>query len=289
MNEQVLKQRHGSVAPGAGEISVGVSDALTARIAERVGYKSVFVTGAGVTNTHLGLPDMAFLSFKELLDQVYAIRDAVSVSIAVDADTGFGNAINVGRTVRLLERAGADSITIEDQVSPKRCGHFQGKAVISAAEMVQKIKAAVDARKSPKTLIQARTDARATEGLDAALDRARAYQEAGADLLFVEAPLSLEELARIPAEVPGVHTCNMVIGGLTPILERAELARLGFARIGYANAGLQTAAAAVEAVFRHLMDHGSIRGFEGRVLSFAERQGLLNKDHFDELESRYSS
>lgn len=289
MHEISVKRRNDTLFYGAGEISVGVYDALTARIAERAGFKSFFITGAGLTNTKLGLPDMGFLSFKELLDTVFAIRDAVECDIAVDADTGFGNPVNVRRTVRELERAGANTIIIEDQVSPKRCGHFVGKAVISKEDMVQKIKAAVDARSEATTLIQARTDARAVEGLDGALDRARAYLEAGADMLFVEAPISLDELARIPKEVPGIHVCNMVIGGKTPILEREQLAGLGFAVIGYANAGLQAAVPAIDAVYRHLLTNGSIAGFEGAMMLFNDRQELLNKQFYDALDERYSS
>ncbi|QQN67166.1 oxaloacetate decarboxylase [Bradyrhizobium diazoefficiens] len=277
------------LTPGAGIVSVGVSDALTARIAEQVGYESVFVTGAGISNTHLGMPDMGFVSFKELLDQVYAIRDAISIPLGVDGDTGFGNAVNVGRTVRLLERAGASSISLEDQVSPKRCGHFAGKAVIPASEMVQKIKAALDARVSPDTLISARTDARAVEGLDRALERAQLYKEAGADTLFVESPISVDELARIPASVPGVHSCNMVIGGKTPVLERQQLADMGYATIAYANAALQASAKAIRDVFIHLKTHGSINGFEDRVLSFEERQKVVDRDHYYDLEARYAS
>lgn len=269
-------------------MSVGVSDALTARIAEQVGYEAVSITGAGFSNTYFGMPDMGFVSFKELLDLVYAIRDAVGIPLNVDADTGFGNALNVGRTVRLLERAGASIISIEDQVSPKRCGHFAGKAVISAPEMVQKIKAALDARVSADTLICARTDARAVEGMDRALERAQLYKEAGADTLFVEAPTSIEELARIPATVPGVHSCNMVVGGRTPVIERQQLADMGYATIAYANAALQASAKAIRDVFVHLKTHGSIKGFEERVLSFDERQLLVNRDHYYELEARYA-
>ena len=186
--------------PGRGTMMPGAHNALSARIMEAAGFETVLFTGAGFANTYLGVPDMGLTSLKEVVDQVAAISDAIDIPILADGDTGFGNALNARRTVRMMERAGASALLIEDQVYPKRCGHFEDKSVISKSEMVQKLKAAVDARQTGM-LILARTDARAMEGLDAAIDRARAYSEAGADLLFVEAPQSLEELARIPREL----------------------------------------------------------------------------------------
>lgn len=181
----------------------GAPNALTARILEAVGFEAVYVSGAGVSNSFLGSPDIGLLTMPEIADHVAAIRDVVDIPIVVDADTGFGNALNVQRTVRVLERAGANAIQLEDQVTPKRCGHFDGKDVIDAAEMVGKIKAAVDARVDDQLLIVARTDARAEFGLDVACDRAARYLEAGADVIFVEAPHNREELAEIPRRVPG--------------------------------------------------------------------------------------
>lgn len=275
--------------PGAGIVAVGVWDALSARIAEHVGYKYVFITGAGISNAQLGLPDMGFVSFKELLDQVYAIRDAVSIPFDVDADTGFGNAVNVGRTVRLLERAGAPSISLEDQVSPKRCGEFYGKAVISSSEMVQKIKAAVDARASEDTLIGARTDAAGVEGFDRALERAQLYKEAGADRLFVYAPATAEALTKITATVPGIHSCNMVVDGKTPVFERQQLADMGYAVIAYAGPGIGASVKGIRDAFVHLKTYGSSKGFEEHMLGFEERQRILNRDHYYELQARYAS
>ena len=176
---------------------------------------------------------------------------------------------------------------LEDQTYPKRCGHFEGKDVIPTAEMVAKLKAAVDARQDPDLMILARTDARAVEGFEAACDRARAYQEAGADFLFIEAPLTKEELLAIPRAVPGIHLCNMVIGGKTPLLPRAELAAAGYAVICYANAALQASLLAMQNVLSHLHEHGSIEGIESQLMMFAERQKVLDADKFKALEKKY--
>jgi len=215
------------------------------------------------------------------------VRDAVGIPILADADTGFGNALNARRTVQLLERAGANAIMIEDQTYPKRCGHFEGKDVIPKQEMVSKLKAAVDARVDPELMILARTDARAVEGLESALDRARSYQEAGADFLFVEAPLTKEELLAIPREVPGIHLCNMVVGGKTPLLSREELAGAGYAVICYANAALQASMLAMQEVLGHLHAKGSIAGIEAKLVSFADRQKMLDAAKYQDLEKRY--
>jgi 2-methylisocitrate lyase-like PEP mutase family enzyme len=190
--------------------------------------------------------------------------------------------------VQLLERAGANAIMIEDQTYPKRCGHFDGKDVIPRDEMVSKLKAAVDARVDPNLMFLARTDARAVEGFEAALDRARAYQEAGADMLFIEAPLTKEELLAIPRAVPGIHLCNMVVGGKTPLLPREELAEAGYAAVCYANAALQASALAMQEVLQHLHDHGSIAGIESRLMSFSDRQKMVGSREFGELERRYA-
>jgi 2-methylisocitrate lyase-like PEP mutase family enzyme len=273
---------------GAGHIMPGVANALAARVVEQAGHKMMMVSGAAVANTYLGMPDIGLVSVTELASHVMAIRDAVDLPLLVDADTGFGNAINTRRTVKLLERSGANAIMLEDQTYPKRCGHFEGKDVIPRAEMVAKLKAAVDARVDPDLMILARTDARAVEGFEAALDRARAYQEAGADFLFVEAPLTKEELLAIPREVPGIHLCNMVIGGKTPLLPREELAAAGYAVICYANAALQASLLAMQGVLEHLNEKGSIAGIEDKLMMFAERQKMLDADKFKELEKRYA-
>ena len=276
------------LVPGAGHLMPGVANALAARVVEAAGYDMMMVSGAAVANTYLGVPDLGLVSVTELAGHVAAIRDVVSIPLLVDADTGFGNAINTRRTVKLLERAGANAIMLEDQTYPKRCGHFEGKEVVPRAEMVSKLKAAVDARVDGDLMILARTDARAVEGFEAALDRARAYQEAGADFLFIEAPLTREELLAIPREVPGIHLCNMVIGGKTPLLPRAELAAAGYSVICYANAALQASLLAMEEVLRHLHEEGSIAGAEGKLMMFAERQQVLDAEHYKALEKRYA-
>src|SRR5262245_21394678 len=186
------------LVPGAALLLPGVSNALAARVVADLGFSAAYVTGAGIANTYLGIPDNGLLTLTELVEHVAAIREVFPGPLVVDADTGFGYAVNVTRTIRLLERAGADALQIEDQVFPKRCGHFSGKDVIHAAQMVSKVKVAVDARRDPDLLIIARTDAIAVEGYDAAIARAIAYRDAGADITFVEAPTSIEQIADIP-------------------------------------------------------------------------------------------
>ncbi len=273
---------------GAGHIMPGAANALAARVIEAAGHTMMMVSGAAVANTYLGVPDIGLVSVTELAAHVAAVRDTVQIPILADGDTGFGNAINTRRTVQLLERAGANAIMLEDQTYPKRCGHFDGKGVIPVDEMVGKLKAAVDARVDPDLMILARTDARAVEGFEAALDRARAYQEAGADFLFVEAPLSREELLAIPKAVGGVHVCNMVIGGKTPLVSRAELAEAGYAAIIYANAALQASLLAMRDVLRHLHEEGTVAGIESKLMMFSERQQVLDADKYKKLEARYA-
>jgi len=282
---RLLRQR---LVRGAGVLLPGAANALAARLIAASGFEAVYVTGAGIANTALGVPDLGLVTLTELVDHVAAISDAVAVPLIVDADTGFGNALNLRRAVRLLERAGANAIQVEDQVFPKRCGHFEGKAVISAAAMVQKIRAAVDARRDPDLLIIARTDARAVEGLDAAIERAAAYHEAGADILFVEAPQSVAELEVIPARLPGPHLANIVFGGKTPALPAERLASMGFSGIVYANAALQAAVAGMSRVLRHLAATGSLAGVEDLLASFAERQSLVDYAGFATLDLRYA-
>jgi 2-methylisocitrate lyase-like PEP mutase family enzyme len=213
----------------------------------------------------------------------------VEVPIMVDADTGFGNALNVRHTVRSLERAGANAIQLEDQQTPKRCGHFAGKSVIEAGEMVGKIKAAVDARRSEDFLIVARTDARAIEGFNAALDRAGRYIEAGADVTFVEAPESLDEIRAIPAGLAAPQLINMVIGGRTPIIDQAELAAMGFALVLYANKALQAAVYGMQTALAGLKQAGRADETMAGIASFAERQRLVDKPLYDRLETEYAS
>jgi 2-methylisocitrate lyase-like PEP mutase family enzyme len=276
----ILANRSAAILPGT-------PNALFARVIAQHGFPAVYVTGAGIANMSYGIPDIGLVTLAELTDHVAAIADAVELPILADADTGFGNPLNVMRSVRLLERAGAAGIQLEDQVFPKKCGHFAGKQVIARAEMVGKIKAACDARHDGDLQIVARTDARAIEGIDAAIDRAQAYVEAGADATFVEAPVDAAELARIARELAVPQIANMVFGGLTPPASRDELSALGFGAVLYANAALQAALLAVDDVMAALRRDGSLAQVAERLAGFAQRQLAVGKPLYDALEQRY--
>ncbi|ACL62958.1 isocitrate lyase/PEP mutase family protein [Methylobacterium nodulans] len=278
--KSILARREAVSVPGA-------ANALFARVIEDLGFEAVYVTGAGVANMQLGAPDIGLTSITEVASTVAAVADAVALPIIVDADTGFGNAVNMIRTVRLLERAGAAGIQIEDQVFPKKCGHFTGKDVIPRDEMVQKVKAAVDARRDGDLQIIARTDARAVEGLERAIERAQAYIEAGADATFVEAPVSAEELGRIARDLKVPQVANIVFGGKTPDPGRERLAEMGFSIVLYANAALQAALKASYEVLGALKRDGSLSAVADRLASFEERQRAVAKDEWDALEARY--
>ncbi len=274
--------------PGAAVLLPGVANALAARVVADLGFPVAYVTGAGIANTFLGVPDIGLVSVTELAEHVAAIRDAFPGPLVVDADTGFGNAVNLVRTVQLLERAGADALQIEDQVFPKRCGHFTGKQVIPTAEMVTKIKAAVDTRRDGDLLIIARTDAIAPEGFEEAIARAAAYHDAGADVTFVEAPTSMEQIADIPRLLPWPQLLNIVIGGRTPELPNEKVKELGYAGVIYANVALQSALLGMQAALGELRRNGSMRDATKLVIDFSERQRLVRKDEFDALEREYA-
>lgn len=279
---ELLAGRRAVLVPGA-------ADALTARIVEELGFAAVYASGAGITNSRLALPDLGFLGLAELESCVRAMREACDLPLLVDADTGFGNALNVHETVRRLERAGADAVQIEDQLWPKRCGHFAGKAVIPVEEMEARIRAACAARRDPDLLIVARTDARAVLGFEEALVRACRYHEAGADLLFVEAPENEAELAAVPVRLPGVPLLvNMVVGGRTPLLPRDRLAAMGYALVLYANAALQGAIRGAARALEALRERGMLEEDPELLAPFAERQRLVRKPLFDALEERLS-
>jgi 2-methylisocitrate lyase-like PEP mutase family enzyme len=257
-----LRQR---LSAGPAVLAPGVYDALTALLVEQAGFEAAFLSGASIAYTQLGRPDVGLLSLDQVADVASRISERTALPLIVDADTGFGNALNVQRTVRLLERAGAAAIQLEDQTFPKRCGHLSGKAVEPQGVMVGKIKAAVDARRSEETLIVARTDAIAVEGIDAALERADAYLEAGADVLFIEAPQSDEQMRRVTsrfaARVPLL--ANMVEGGSTPILNAAELTDLGYRLVITPGALVRALIPHLEALLASLKTTGSTRAFEG--------------------------
>jgi 2-methylisocitrate lyase-like PEP mutase family enzyme len=283
------KQRLKSLAEARRGILVpGAFNALSARVVADLGFEALYVTGAGVTNMWFGLPDQAFMGLTDIADHTARIRDAVELPLIVDADTGFGNALNTYHAVRTLERAGADCIQLEDQVSPKRCGHFNGKEVISTEEMLGKIRAAVDARRDPDTLILARTDACATHGFEPAVERAQRYGEAGADILFVEAVTTAEEIRALPRRLAArPQLMNMVIGGKTPIVSAEELAGLGYGIVLYANAALQGAVAGMQKALAVLRETRRIDEDPALVAPFAERQRLVRKSEWDALERKY--
>ena len=274
--------------PGAALLLPGVSNALAARVVADLGFPVAYITGAGIANTFHGIPDNGLVTLTELADHVAAIREAFPGPLVVDADTGFGNALNMTRTVQVLERAGADALQIEDQVFPKRCGHFSGKEVIPAAEMVAKVKAAVDARRDRDLVIIARTDAIAPEGYEPAIARAIAYREAGADVTFVEAPTSMEQIADIPRRLPWPQLLNIVIGGRTPELPNETVKELGYAGVIYANVALQSALLGMQAALGALKRQGHMGDATKLVVGFAERQRLVRKDEFDALERKYA-
>jgi 2-methylisocitrate lyase-like PEP mutase family enzyme len=274
----MLHEEKGVILPGA-------PNALGARIIADLGFKAVYLTGAGLTNMHLGLPDLGFMNLSQVADHVMAIRCVVDLPLIVDIDTGFGNAVNVTHTVRVLEQAGASAIQIEDQHAPKRCGHFDGKELITMEEMMGKVRAAVDTRRQDLVVI-ARTDACAVEGFEAAIERAGRYVEAGADVTFVEAPESLEDLKAVPRRLKAPQLVNMVLGGKTPIIDEKAAAEMGFSLVLYANAALQGAVHGMQSTLSTLKQRGVLD--ERAVTSFAERQRLVGKPAFDLMEARYA-
>lgn len=289
MQASTKEQLRALVDERAGVVVPGAFNALSAKVIQDLGYRASYVTGAGVTNMSLGLPDQGFMGLAEIADHTARIRDAVDLPLLVDADTGFGNALNVRHTVRVLERAGADCIQFEDQVSPKRCGHFEGKSVIETDEAVNKIKAAVDARTDENLLIMARTDAAAVHGFEAAVERARAFGEAGADILFVEALTDREQVLSLPGMVDQPLLANLVIGGKTPMVSAPELAEAGYGIVLYANAALQGAVFGMQNALTALRDNGRVSEDDNLVVGFAERQRLVDKPTWDALNDRYSS
>lgn len=278
------------LARAEGVHAPGCYDALSAALIEQAGFEATYLSGASIAYTLLGRPDVGLVSMSEVADVLMRIRDRVDLAIAVDADTGFGNALNVERSVRMFERAGANAIQLEDQTLPKRCGHLTGKTLVSQGEMVGKIKAALDTRHSDATLIIARTDAIAVEGFEAALDRAEAYREAGADVLFIEAPASLEDMQvicdRFSSRVPLL--ANMVEGGSTPIRTRAQLVQSGFRLIISPGALVRAITPVMEALLRELKDEGSSLGWQDRMLDLGQLNERLELSEILARSQRYS-
>lgn len=268
-------------------VAPGVVDALSARLVEEAGFSAVYATGAGIANSQLGIPDLGLATMSEILQQVQRIVNAVDLPVIADIDTGYGNPVNVYRTVTEFDRAGVSALQIEDQISPKRCGHFAGKETVPAEEMIAKIEVAREARSDEGLLIIARTDAIATEGFDAALQRARQYQEAGADMIFVEAPGSMEELKTIPREIEAPLVVNMTEGGKTPLLPASELQEMGYSMVIFPNALLRSAAFAVRGALDHLKTRGESSELVPTMISWEDRQALVNIDFYQQIERRY--
>jgi 2-methylisocitrate lyase-like PEP mutase family enzyme len=271
-------------------VAPGVYDAFTALVAEQAAFRTLYVSGAAIAYTRLGRSDIGLVSMSEVADVIGTIRDRVTADLIVDADTGYGNALNVARTVRLFERAGANAIQLEDQSFPKRCGHLDEKRLVPAAEMVGKIKAALDARQSRDTLVIARTDAVGVEGFDKAIERAVAYREAGADMLFVEAPKTETALKRIPPALGGVPLmANMVEGGKTPLLTAVELEALGFALVIFPGGIVRALGQMASEYYASLATHGTSEPFRNRMLDFTGLNDLIGTPELLVVGKRYDA
>jgi 2-methylisocitrate lyase-like PEP mutase family enzyme len=272
-------------------VAPGVYDALTAALAAQAGFEALYLSGAAVAYTRLGRPDIGLTSVSEMTDTMALIRDRVDIPVIIDADTGFGNALNAQRTMRLYERAGANALQIEDQTYPKRCGHLAEKSIIPTQEMVGKIAAMADARASDETLIIARTDAVAVEGFEAAIDRAEAYVEAGADSLFIEALRSVDEMKMVTEQFKGrvPLLVNMVEGGATPIQNASFLNDLGFSIVIFPGGIVRALAHSAETYYQSLMSTGSNRAFADRMFDFGGLNDRLGTEDMLALGKRYES
>ena len=270
-------------------LAPGIYDALSGLIAEQAGARAVYLSGASIAYTRFGRSDVGLVSASEVHDTLAAVTDRIQIPVIVDADTGFGNALNVQRTIRNFERAGAAAIQIEDQSFPKRCGHLDGKTLISKDEMVGKIKAAIDARKETNTLIIARTDARGVEGLSEAIDRAQAYQEAGADILFIEAPHSIDEMKLIRKsfgeDIPLL--ANMVEGGKTPIKTANALESLGFNIVIFPGGAVRAATFQLQQYYAGLIENGSTLEFSDSMHNFDSLNSVIGTPELLKLGKKY--
>jgi 2-methylisocitrate lyase-like PEP mutase family enzyme len=272
-------------------VAPGIYDAFTALVATQAGFATLYVSGAAIAYTRLGRPDIGLVSMNEVSTTVSLIRDRVAAHLIVDADTGYGNALNVARTVREFERVGADAIQIEDQDFPKRCGHLDGKTLIPAAEMCGKLRAALDARHSRDTIIIARTDAIAVEGFDRAIERAIAYREAGADMLFVEAPKAREDLKRMVSALGNRAPlmANMVEGGKTPPLSATELEAMGFALVIFPGGIVRALGRMAGEYYASLATHGTSEPFRDRMLDFTRLNDLIGTPELLAVGKRYEA
>ena len=266
----------------------GVFDALSAKIAEYVGFEAMFQTGYGSSAALLGMPDFGLLNSGETVDNATRIIRAVRVPVLVDADTGYGNPLNVWRLVRDLESLGAAGIFLEDQVWPKRCGHMVGKDVIPKDEYIPKLRAALEARQSKDFIIVARTDARAPIGLEEAIERGKAYRKAGADVIFVEAPRSVEELKKVADEIDAPLVANMIEDGVTPNLSASELLKLGYQIAVFPLSAIYSATFAMRQVLTELRNTGTTKDARNIMVTFKDFNEFMNLDHFVDLERRYA-
>ena len=287
MSETLKKKLGGASAI----LAPGAYDALSALLIEQAGFDAIYLSGASIAYTQLGRPDIGLVSFDHVADVVARVRDRVALPLIVDADTGFGNALNVARSVKVLERMGANAIQLEDQTFPKRCGHLAGKSVVSPEEMTGKLRAALDARQSEETLIIARTDAVDVEGFEAALERALKYRDTGADLIFVEAPKSIDQMNQITstlgANVPLV--ANMVEGGKTPILDLNELSKIGFRLVISPGALVRALIPAAENFLKSLKAHGTTKPWAGSMIDLTGVNQRIGLDAMMELGRSYEA
>ena len=270
-------------------IAPGAPDALVAKIIEKNGFEAVYLTGAGVSYTTLGLPDMGFITMSEMVQKAASIVEAVDIPVISDADTGYGNPLNVIRTVKEFERAGVSAIQLEDQVFPKRCGHLAGKEIIPQEEMVIKIKAAVDTRVDPNFQIIARTDALAVRGLEEAIKRSIAYQEAGADILFVEAPQSVAEMKKITSSFSVPLVANMVEGGKTPLLTAQELEEIGYDLVIFPGAAVRVIAKAVADLMQEIKNKGTTKHYTNNMYLFERLNNLVDRERVRVWEEKYNT
>lgn len=280
MLRQMMTGNRIVVAPGA-------HDALTAKIIEQVGFSAVYMTGYGQAASHLGKPDVGLLTLTEMVARASNIVEAVNVPVIADADTGFGNAVNVMRTLREYEKAGVAAIQLEDQVAPKKCGHMTGRQVVSKEEMVGKIKAAADVRTDPDLMIIARTDARTVHGIGEALERAKAYEEAGADILFIESPESVEEMKQITTSFKVPVLANMVEGGRTPFLPVKELQDLGYDLVIFPTASTYLVTKALTRLMTVLKETGTTASLIPEMITFEQFNDLIGLTKIREIESIY--
>lgn len=279
---ELLKSKKMVVAPGA-------HDGMTAKIIGRLGFDAVYMTGYGQSASHLGQPDVGLMTMTEMVARASSIVEAAGVPVIADADTGFGNAVNVMRTVREYEKAGVAVIQLEDQVMPKKCGHMIGREIIAMDEMVGKIKAAVDTRMNPDFMIMARTDARTIMGIEEAIKRGQAYKEAGADIIFIESPESVEEMKMITTQIDGYTLANMVEGGRTPLLKNQELEALGFNLTIYPTASIYVATKAMVDLWTALKNDDTTANVMDKMVTFAEFNDLIGLDAIREIERNYAT